>query len=119
VNFQQAVQSGLENYAKFDGRSGLSAFWFWVLFEFVVVVVASIVGGIIGLGFLDLLASLALLVPSVAVGARRLHDTGKSGWYQLAGIIPLVGWIYLIYLFIQPSDAGPNAFGDAPMAPSA
>lgn len=119
MSFQQAIQSGFQNYANFQGRAGLSAFWYWVLFVVVVNIAMSFVGGILGGSILSLLVSLALIVPNIAVGARRLHDTGKSGWYQLAGLIPVLGWIYVIYLFVQPGDVGSNAFGDGPIAPPA
>jgi uncharacterized membrane protein YhaH (DUF805 family) len=79
----------------------------------------TFVGGMIGGSVLSLLVSLSLIVPNIAASARRLHDTGKSGWYQLVGLIPLIGWIYVIYLLVQPGDVGSNALGDGPMAPPA
>lgn len=63
---------------------------------------------------LGALFSLAVLVPSLAAGSRRLHDTGKSGWLQLLGLIPVVGWIVLIYLTAQPGQAGTNEYGAPP-----
>ena len=66
---------------------------------------------------LQALVFLATLLPGLAFGARRLHDINKSGWNQLWVLIPLLGAIYLIYLYVQPSDAGPNQYADAPMAP--
>ncbi|MCK9487417.1 MAG: DUF805 domain-containing protein [Dehalococcoidia bacterium] len=126
MSFQQAVRSGLEKYARFEGRDGRSAFWFWVLFTVLVSIVAGVVDTILGTGdpstgtgLVGGLASLALLVPSLAVGARRLHDIGKSGWMQLLAVVPILGWIYLIYLFAQEGHAGENQYGQPPVtAPS-
>lgn len=125
MTFQQAVRSGFDKYAKFEGRDGRSAFWYWVLFNVLVGIVAGLVDAILGTGssngtgVIQGLASLALLVPSLAVGCRRLHDIGKSGWWQLAALVPVLGWIYLIYLYIQPTDPNANEFGNPPVtAPS-
>jgi uncharacterized membrane protein YhaH (DUF805 family) len=75
-------------------------------------------GGSVGFnmsgGILTLLFMLAVLVPNIAVAVRRLHDVGKSGWMVLIGLIPLFGWIYLIYLYVQPGETGPNQYGPDP-----
>lgn len=108
MGFQDAIKKCFTNYVGFTGRAARSEYWYWVLF----VVLASI-----GLSFLsqDLASifSLAVLLPGIAVGARRLHDIGKSGWWQLLGFIPLLGWAVLLYWAVQPS-AGDNEFGNAP-----
>jgi uncharacterized membrane protein YhaH (DUF805 family) len=101
-------------YAKFDGRAHREEFWTFVLVNFLVTLGLSLIGGMIHLRILSTLYSLAVLVPSLALGARRLHDTGKSGWLQLIGLIPLVGWIVLIILFAQPGQSGQNSYGDDP-----
>lgn len=88
----------LKRYADFDGRAGLREFWTYV-------VVNIVIGIVIGLVSKNLssLYSLIVLIPSLAVGARRLHDTGRSGWWQLLGFIPVIGWIVLIIFFAQPA----------------
>ena len=88
----------LKKFQNFEGRAGLAEFWMFVL----VTLVIGLILGFISQG-LSSLYSLFSLVPSLAVGARRLHDTGRSGWLQLLGLIPIIGWIILIYFFIQPA----------------
>lgn len=112
-----AVRKVLSKYAIFSGRASRSEFWWWVLFTLIVIAATRLIdGAIVGpmLGFdsfqseagqpLSLLVSLALLLPSIAVAARRLHDIGRSGWWLLIGLVPLIGWLVLIYFYIQPSD---------------
>ena len=109
MNFVDAVKQCFTKYVGFEGRARRSEYWWWVLF----VVVVSVVLGTVRAGMLGNLFSLATLLPSLAVGARRLHDIGKSGWWQLVALIPLIGWILLIYWAVQPSE-GDNAHGPAP-----
>ena len=113
MGFTDAVRSCLQKYATFHGRATRPEFWWFVLFTVLVSIVASMLGEVV-----NGLASLALLLPSIAVGARRLHDIGKTGWLQLLWIIPVVGWIVLIYWAVQPSE-GDNRFGAAPAGPTA
>lgn len=116
MNLQEAVSSVLSQYAGFTGRARRSEFWFWTLAVFLVSIVAAILDQIIGARILQYVVTLATLVPTLAVGARRLHDTGKSGWLQLIGIIPIIGWILLIVWFATDSHPdnqyGPNPKGN-------
>ena len=90
-----------------------------MLFIFAASIAASIVDEILGTaGVVGMVVSLGLLVPNVAVTIRRLHDIDKSGWYLLAGVIPVLGWIYLIYLYLQPGTPGANRFGEPAAAPA-
>jgi len=115
TEIEAAVRTGFENYVNFDGRAAIRPFWMWVIFEVGVWVIAYIIDAIIGTGFIfGMLSSLALLLPSLGFAARRLHDVGKSGWYLLAGFIPVLGAIYLIYLCAQPGEAQTNAWGAVP-----
>ena len=109
MNFVDAVKTCFSKYVGFEGRATRSEYWWWVLFVFAV----AIVMGVLRLGMIGNLFSLATLLPSIAVGARRLHDIGKSGWWQLIALIPLIGWLVLIYWAVQPSE-GDNAFGPTP-----
>jgi uncharacterized membrane protein YhaH (DUF805 family) len=97
---QRAVRACLTKYADFNGRAARPEFWWFVLAQVVVSFILNRVHPVLGMLF-----SLAVLVPSLAVGSRRLHDLGKSGWLQLLGLIPLVGWIILIYWAAQPGDS--------------
>ena len=92
-----------KKYVCFEGRAGREEFWYFVLANFIVIVVLGIVGGIIRLPhLLTSLYGLAILLPSIGVTARRLHDIGKSGWLQLIVLIPIVGPIILLILCAKP-----------------
>ena len=104
----------LKQYADFNGRAHRTEFWMFILFSFLVSLALTIIDVVLGLGILAFIYWLAVLVPSIAVTARRLHDTGKSGWWQLVGLVPLVGFIILIVLLVIDSEAGANKFGSNP-----
>ncbi|MET0541148.1 MAG: DUF805 domain-containing protein [Variovorax sp.] len=108
MNFMQAVQVCLSKYVDFKGRARRSEFWWFFLFQVIVQVIASFIGDVV-----SSIAGLALLLPALAVGARRLHDIGKSGWLQLIALIPLVGFLVLIYFWVQPGATEGNPHGEA------
>lgn len=114
MNFQNAIASGFRNYTNFSGRAVRSEFWYWVLFCFLGGIVTFILDGAIFpdnvLSPLNAIFNLATLLPSLAVGARRLHDTDHTGWWQLIGLT-LIGAILLIYWYCQPGQPGDNRFG--------
>jgi uncharacterized membrane protein YhaH (DUF805 family) len=113
AGFNDAIKICLSKYADFNGRAARPEFWFFMLFVFIVHVALEITSAISPMisHLLSILFSLAVLVPSLAVGARRLHDIGRSGWLQLIGLIPLIGAIILIYFYCQPGTAESNRFG--------
>ena len=102
------------HYADFKGRARRSEYWYFVLFNAIIGFVLGLVFGLIKLQFVANIYSLAVLIPSLAVGARRLHDIGKSGWFLLVSLIPLVGFIWLIVLYCQDSQPGENGWGKNP-----
>ena len=104
-----------KKYADFTGRARRKEFWMFVLFYFIVSIVLGIVDSIIGFQLLGLLFSLGSLIPSLAIGARRLHDTGRSGWWQLLYLIPLIGLIIMIVFLVQDSHPD-NEYGPNPTA---
>ena len=108
-----AVRTCLRKYADFTGRAARPEFWWFALANLVVTQVIGLIFAPLGL-----LLSLGLLLPGLAVGARRLHDVNKSGWLQLLWLIPIIGWALLIYWCVQPGDAAPNQDGEPP-APTA
>lgn len=114
MDFSSAVRSVFRQYATFSGRARRSEYWWFALFGALVGVVLSILDAIIGTSALVYIADAVLLVPNLAVGARRLHDTDRSGWWQLIALVPLVGIIVLIVFFCQDGDRGPNRFGNSP-----
>ena len=103
-----------DNYANFNGRASRQEYWMFFLFNVIFAFVAGFVDGFFGLGFLYLLYVLAVFIPGLAVGVRRLHDVGKSGWFLLISLIPLVGAIWLIVLVASKSNPGENQYGTEP-----
>ncbi|WP_372825342.1 DUF805 domain-containing protein [Polaromonas sp.] len=99
MNFGQAISTCLSKYATFSGRASRPEFWWFFLFQILVSVAASMLGD-----FAASLVSLALLLPALAVGARRLHDIGKSGWWQLI-MLTVIGFLLLIYWWVQPGKS--------------
>lgn len=113
----------LKKYATFSGRAQRAEYWYFFLFYILTFIGLSFIDGITGtfseeagIGLLSGLYSLAILIPSLAVGVRRLHDTGRSGWWLLVGIIPLIGAIVLLIFFLQDSVPGDNLYGSNPKA---
>jgi uncharacterized membrane protein YhaH (DUF805 family) len=115
MSFVQAVSSGFANYFNFRGRALRSEYWYFVLFLFVaglaVAAADLVVFGSKQQGLLSAIFSLAVFIPSLSVGVRRLHDTGRSGWFLLVVFIPLIGFILLIYWACQPSKPEANEYG--------
>jgi uncharacterized membrane protein YhaH (DUF805 family) len=142
MTFFSSIRSVFSKYATFSGRAGRPEFWWWTLFEYVTrgllgaiytVIMFDMIAPIIASGATDdaafdqimaavfnpayfvLLAwSLAILLPSLAVAVRRLHDTGRSGWFVLLTFLPLVGTILMIVFMVAPSDPKSNAWGALP-----
>jgi uncharacterized membrane protein YhaH (DUF805 family) len=105
----------LKKYAQFDGRAGRQEFWMFVLFNAIIMIGLTVIETMVGgPGVLGSLYSLAVLCPSLAVGARRLHDTGRSGWWQLIGFVPLIGVIVLIVFFATAGQPSANQYGAPP-----
>lgn len=125
MNFVEAVRSGFNNYANFSGRALRSEYWWWVVFVWIAGMVANLIDAAFGWrvyettvngiqqgsGPIAALVGLALLIPGLAVAVRRLHDTDRSGWWLLIGIIPIIGWIVLLYFFVISGTPGPNKYG--------
>ncbi len=92
----------------------MGGFWRFVAVNFVVAVVLGVLAKVSSVFLILYFAyALAVLLPSLAIAIRRLHDSGKSGWMILLGLIPIVGFILLIVFYVQPSDS-PNAYGHGP-----
>jgi len=113
----------MKKYADFSGRSRRSEYWYFVLFYFLIYIGLSIVDGIAGaysapagIGVLGGLFAIAMLIPSLSVSVRRLHDTDRSGWWVLINLIPLIGAIIFLVFSVQDSTSGDNQYGANPKA---
>ena len=121
MDFQTAIRTVLKDkYATFSGRAARSEYWWFALFSFVASLILTVIDimlfGNESLMSIDLIFSLAILVPSIAVGVRRLHDLGRSGWWLLIILIPLIGILILLFFFVQKGTDGPNEHGADPLA---
>ncbi len=119
----------LKKYAVFHGRARRSEYWYFALFNLIFAVIAAVMDNLLGLtfkldlgsgvqsagyGYIYLMYGIAILIPSLAVLVRRLHDVGKSGWYVLITLIPLVGAIWMLVLLFTDSNIGNNKYGPNP-----
>ncbi|MFO6465800.1 DUF805 domain-containing protein [Jannaschia sp. KMU-145] len=129
MTFTDAVRTVLrEKYATFSGRAARSEFWWFYLFTLVAGLAISLIDRVIfGVnedgdvnGLFGFVFALAIIVPSIAVAIRRLHDRDRSGWWMLLCLVPLIGGLILIFAFwIRRGTEGPNRFGPDPLAPGA
>ncbi len=123
MGFVDAVKSVLSKYVTFSGRARRSEFWWFVLFAMVVGIVLSIIDGAL-FGYdeygsanavLSGIFSLAIFLPYIAVGVRRLHDKDMSGWWYLLVLVPIIGFLVLLFFFVQKGTDGENRFGPDPI----
>ncbi|MBN2740788.1 MAG: DUF805 domain-containing protein [Rhodobacteraceae bacterium] len=133
MSFGDSVRTCIkQKYATFAGRAPRAEFWWFTLFYMLVQIATNILDTLFfgtgkvssGPGFwaynsnggpLSIIAALALLVPALAVTVRRLHDNGKSGWWVLLSLIPLIGGLVLLFFFVQRSQPGDNGYGPDPL----
>ncbi len=111
----------LKKYAVFSGRARRTEYWMFYIFYIIFAVVLFIIDNILGIGgedggLLSGLFVLAMVIPSIAVTFRRLHDTDRSGWWLLIGLVPLIGGIILLVFTLQDSQSGENHYGPNPKA---
>ena len=113
--------TAFKKYAVFEGRAQRSEYWYFVLFYTLIAIALAIVDSVTGsfnpsagLGLLGGIFTLAMLIPSIAVSFRRLHDTDRSAWWLLIGLVPFIGVIVLIIFFALDSQPGTNRFGPNP-----
>lgn len=117
MSFTEAIQSVFTQYVGFSGRARRSEYWFFFLFNMIISAVLNVLTRVTGASIFGVLAgivSLALLLPGLSVAIRRLHDTGKSGWFILFALIPVVGAILLIVWYCKDSQPGENQYGPNP-----
>jgi uncharacterized membrane protein YhaH (DUF805 family) len=114
----------LRKYAVFSGRARRKEYWMFCLFYVIFAIVLVIIDSILGIGgedggLLSGLFVLAMLIPSIALTVRRLHDTDRSGWWLLIGLVPLIGGIILLVFTVEDSQSGENRYGPNPKSVTA
>lgn len=117
MDFGTAINTCLKKYAQFQGRASRKEFWYFVLFAFFMHCAAGVLDNAFGFGFtqpLNAVVFVGLFLPQLAVGTRRLHDTDRSGWWQLLMFVPLLGWLTLVILWALQESPNDNRFGAAP-----
>jgi uncharacterized membrane protein YhaH (DUF805 family) len=106
MTFIESIKTCFSKYASFEGTASRSEYWWFALFLFLAAALCGIFSTTLQAAF-----NIVTLLPSLAVGARRLHDTDRSGWWQLLVLVPVVGWIVLIVFWAQESR--PNRYGNS------
>lgn len=126
IGFVDAAKKALmHNYANFNGRASRSEYWWFFLFGFLAVIPAMILDGLTGIVLIDagagisygpfyVLTGLGFLLPGISVMVRRLHDSGRSGWWYFIGLVPCVGFIILLVFLVQDGQPHPNDYGEVP-----
>ncbi|MGA8211677.1 MAG: DUF805 domain-containing protein [Nocardioidaceae bacterium] len=117
MSFTEAVSSCFRQYAGFSGRARRSEFWYFALFLLLLNIVMTLLDPTANDSLVSLVG-LLLLVPTIAVTVRRLHDTNRTGWWVLVGLVPLAGFIVLLVFEVLDSTPGPNRFGPSPKYPT-
>jgi uncharacterized membrane protein YhaH (DUF805 family) len=125
MDMKTAIKTVLGKYATFTGRAPRSEYWWWLLTMIILFSILGVIDGLViapMLGIepsdptagqpLSLIVSLGLLLPNIAVSVRRLHDTDRSGWWLLLGLIPLIGSLVLLVFYLQRGTEGSNRFGE-------
>ncbi|AIO42295.1 DUF805 domain-containing protein [Burkholderia sp. AU19243] len=123
MNFTEAIRSVFNQYAKFEGRARRAEYWYFALLTGIVSLACQVLAAVgretgaisLLLALVALIVSLALVLPSLAVTVRRLHDTGRSGWFLLIALIPIVGGILLLVWMCSRGTNGPNRYGADPI----
>ena len=124
MDMPTAVKTVLGKYATFSGRAPRSEYWWWTLALLIVFIGLGLIDALVitpALGFkvgdptagqpLSMLVSLAIFLPCLAVSVRRLHDTDRTGWWLLVGLVPIVGGLVLLYFYVSAGTEGENQFG--------
>ena len=126
IGFVDAAKKALmHNYANFNGRASRSEYWWFFLFGFCIAIPAMILDGLTGIVLIDagagasygpfyLLGAMGLFLPGLSAMVRRLHDSGRSGWWYFIAFVPCVGFIILLVFLIQDGQPHPNDYGEVP-----
>ena len=110
VGFGEAISEGFKNLTTFKGRASRSAFWWFFLGAIIIDVVGAVVGRAAGAVAIQYVVSVIIALVSLSLSVRRLHDTGKSGYWWFIGLIPIIGGIVLLVFYCLPGTPGPNKY---------
>ncbi|HEX5310806.1 DUF805 domain-containing protein [Aquabacterium sp.] len=116
------ISKAMKQYASFKGRAQRAEYWYFTLFYALTYLAARFIDEALGTtsrheggtGLITFLTSFGLFIPAIAVSARRLHDIGKSGWWQLIAVVPVIGFLVIVAFAIRDSDLGSNKYGPNP-----
>ena len=106
----------MRNYFNVNGRARRTEYWMYFLVYLGIIIVAAVLDGILHRRALGGLVALVHLVQSITVGVRRLHDIGRSGWWLLIALLPLIGWLIALYWAVKEGEPHDNAYGPDPKA---
>ena len=116
MGFIDAIRTCLQKYVDFKGRARRSEYWYWFLFSTLIGVGAEAISRMMDNQTISVVAGIVMCLPSIAVAIRRLHDIGKSGWFYLLALVPVIGWIILFIWYVRDSEPVENRYGPSPKA---
>ena len=114
MGFGEAVSTCFKKSVVWEGRASRAEFWWFYLAQILIIFAAGIIDQIIGTGFLYIIALIVVILPSIAVLIRRLHDTDRTGWWYWIQLLPLIGLIVILVFMLSGSDEGDNKYGPNP-----
>jgi len=114
MGFGEAVSTCFKKSVVWEGRASRAEYWWFELAQALIIIAAVIIDQIIGTGFIYIIAVIALILPSIAVLIRRLHDTDRTGWWYWIQVLPLIGLIVILVFVLSASDEGDNKYGPNP-----
>jgi uncharacterized membrane protein YhaH (DUF805 family) len=116
MDFITAVKTCFSKYFTIEGRAARSEYWWFYLFTLILTIIANLIDVSMQNILFSLIVTLAILAPSICAAIRRMHDKDKSGWWLLILFVPLIGLLYILYLFVTRGTEGDNRFGPDPLA---
>ena len=119
MGFGEAVSTCFKKSVVWEGRAPRAEYWWFELAQVLILVAALIIDQILGTGVIYIIAAIALILPSLAVLIRRLHDTDRTGWWFWIMILPIIGSIVILVFTLIAGDEGDNKYGPNPYGPAA
>jgi uncharacterized membrane protein YhaH (DUF805 family) len=117
MSFADSIRTCFTKYAEFKGRASRPEYWWFVLFYLIVYIASAIIAGAVDSSWPIVVVGLAFILPLLAAAVRRLHDTGRSGWWYFIWLVPLAGPIIVIVFLATQGNPGANQYGSPPGGP--